>query len=165
MIWLISSAHGALTSGFSSWSSRTPARLTSHRFERPGAPYVSTEGQCPATAGRTSSVRYRNPNRCADAAERDAEMVAGYEPDAAEAEYVDGCRLGFHYSTRCPPQITPSDRHCQLLFLIPAQRLDRWSVDRQTLYIEHRAVTWAIPASFKTVPVQVATYVGAHRRV
>jgi hypothetical protein len=107
----------------------------------------------------------RSPNRCADAAERDEEMVVDYEPDAAEAENVDGCRLGFHYSTRRPPQITLSDRHCQLLFFIPAQRPDRWSVDRLTLCIEHRAVTRTIPASFKTVPVQVAAYVGAARRV
>ena len=42
----------------------------------------------------------RSPNRRANVAERDEEMVADYEPDVAEAEKVDRCRLGFHFSTQ-----------------------------------------------------------------
>ena len=65
-----------------------------------------------------------------------------------------------------PPQLTPSvGIFPSLLFFNPAQRPDCWGVHRLTLDIEYRAVTRAIPASFKTVPVQVTAHMGAACRV
>jgi len=65
-----------------------------------------------------------------------------------------------------PPQITPSVGILRaLLFFNPAQRPDCWGVHWLTFYIEDRAVTRAIPASFKTVPVQVTAHMGAACRI
>ena len=45
------------------------------------------------------------------------------------------------------------------------KRADGRSVDGDSLHVEHRAVTGAIPARLKTVPVQVAANMGAACRV
>ena len=45
------------------------------------------------------------------------------------------------------------------------KRADGRSVDGNSLHVEHRAVTGAIPAALKTVPVQVAANMGATCRV
>ena len=45
------------------------------------------------------------------------------------------------------------------------KRADGRSVDGNSLHVEHRAVTGAIPAALKTVPVQVAADMGAACRV
>jgi hypothetical protein len=70
----------------------------------------------------------------------------------------------FLFSARLPRHA--ERRHFPpLLFFNPAQRPDCWGVDRLTLDIEYRAVTRAIAASFKTVPVQVTADMGAACRV